>query len=487
MTWQCERRRSSFVRMRPPAKFRALPAVDLPQGTRFRLFPYLPTLEEHAVPETVWVSPPAGTLFPGPADGRMYVVEPIGKERPYGYYESPGGTTTHYGPPWVGPIATPAEPDKDGHFDHIEFGTPQFLQAHAYGAIRFTLDIWQDYFGRGIGWHFADSRERLEILFLPGLDNAFAGYGSIEIGSFRTSGGGQVDLGLSFDVISHETGHLIVYGEVGLPDTSTVHGEHFGFHESSADMVSLIALMHFESALVELLESSHGNLYSYNRLNRFAEVSDFDQLRLASNPLTLYDFAEGWVSEHDLSQPLTGALFDIWVDVFHENLLERGLILARLEDLSDLLENDPAYHQVIQPMFDEAYARNPDGFAAALTDARDYMGRALARCWSSLRPPHVDYAEVAAALIVADQHLTGGRYSGIIAGNMARRGIGVVRAGPRLQPPDEDSHAFSPRTFVPEEHRNCRHLPYRIRMGHRSELKANTANIADHTTEKRVE
>lgn len=439
-------------------------AVARSQGTRFRLFPQLPTLEEQGEPETVWVSPAAGTVLPGPADARMYVVEPIGKEKPYGYYEGPEGEVAHYGPPWNGPFVPPAEPDKDGHFDHLELGTPQFLHAHAYGSIRFTLDIWQEYFGRGIGWHFADSRERLEIAFLPGLDNAYAGYGSIEIGSFRTSSGNWLEFGLSFDVVSHETGHLIIYGEVGLPDTSTVHGEHFGFHESSADMVSLISLMHFESALVGLLDASRGNLYSYNHLNRFAEVSDFEQLRLASNPLTLYDFADGWVNEHDLAQPLTGALFDIWVDVFHEDLLTRGLIPPQLEDLSDLLENDPSYQEVIQPQFDEAYEKNPEGFAASFADARDYMGRALARCWSSLGPPHVDYAEVSRALLAADDWLTGGRFHRIIAGNMERRGIGIVRAGPRLRPPAEDSHAFSQRTVVPEICQHCRQMPYRTRM-----------------------
>lgn len=464
MTWQGESRRSNLVSEGVPAMFSASPSVELPQGTRFRLFPQLPTLEEQGEPETVWVSPPAGTVFPGPADARLYVVDPIGKEKPYGFYEEPGGQVTHYGPPWDGPIVAPAEPDRDGHFDHIEFGTPQFLQAHAYGAIRFTLDIWQEYFGRGIGWHFANSRERLEVVFLPGLDNAYAGYGSIEIGSFRTPSGNWVEFGLSFDVVSHETGHLIIYGEVGLPHTSNIPGEHFGFHESSADMVSLISLMHFESALVGLLEASHGNLYSYNRLNRFAEVSDFEQLRVASNPLTLYDFADGWMNEHDLAQPLTGALFDIWVDVFHEDLLKRGLIPAQLEDLSDQLEGDPSYHEVIQPLFDKAYGTNPEGFAACLADARDYMGRALAQSWSRLRPLHLDYAAVSRAFLAADDRLTGGRFHRIITGNMERRGIGLVRAGPKLLSTGEDSHTYSRRTPEPEMQQNCRHFPYRTRM-----------------------
>ncbi|PWK73860.1 hypothetical protein [Aminobacter sp. AP02] len=444
--------------------FRVPHAVDLPQGTRFRLFPQLPTREEQGEPETVWVSPPAGTVFAGPADARIYVIQPIGKEKPYGYYEEAGGQVIHYGPPWIGPIVPRAEPDREGHFDHIEFGTPQFLQAHAYGAIRFTLDIWQEYFGRGIGWHFDDSREKLEVVFLPGLDNAYAGYGSIEIGSFFTPAGNWVEFGLSFDVISHETGHLIIYGEVGLPDSDNIPGEHFGFHESSADMVSLISLMHFETALIGVLDASHGNLYSYNRLNRFAEVSDLDQLRLASNPLTLYDFVDGWVKEHDLAQPLTGALFDIWVDVFHEDLLRRGLIPAQLEDLSDQLEGDPSYHNVVQPLFDEAYGKNPEGFAACLADARDYMGRALAQCWSSLQPLQLDYAEVARAFLAADDQLNDGRFHRIITGNMERRGIGLVRAGPRLPSSAKDSHSFSKRAPEPGMQQHYRHLPYRTRI-----------------------
>ena len=51
-------------------------------GTRFKIYPQSPVLEVFAEPETVCVSPPAGSLKPGPADERMYVVDAIGK-KPY--------------------------------------------------------------------------------------------------------------------------------------------------------------------------------------------------------------------------------------------------------------------------------------------------------------------------------------------------------------------------------------------------------------------
>ena len=434
-------------------------------GTRFRLFPQLPSLDQQDEPETIWVSSPAGSVLPGPADHRMYVIDPVGKERAYGYYPGPAGSTVHYRPPWQGPVLPQAYPDAHGHFDHLDVNTYEFEQAHAFGAIRFTMDIWERYFERRLDFHFRDHYDRLEILFLRGLDNAFAGFGSIEIGSYTLKTGELVEFGLSFDILSHEFGHLIIYNEIGLPGKVAVDGEYFGFHESAADMVALISLLHFDSALVGLLEASSGNLYSFNRLNRFGEVSNNGQLRSASNEVTLYAFADGWVHEHDLSQVLTGALFDIWVDVFHENLLRDGLISSELEDLSDRLEGDPAYQQVIQPLFDAAYAENPGRFADALIASRDYMGFAMANVWKRLSLETLDYADVFQTFLDVDYFFNVWGNNVIFTLNMHRRGIGVISAGPRLAPPDETSHAFSSRTAVPGEtaHRCSRHLPYSVR------------------------
>ncbi|MEO0773802.1 MAG: hypothetical protein AAFZ04_11535 [Pseudomonadota bacterium] len=435
-------------------------------GTRFRLFPQPPSLEQQEEPETVWVSSPAGSLMPGPADHRMYVIDPVGKEKPYGYYPGPNGSMFHYRPPWPGPILDVAHPDADGHFDHLEPGTHQFEQAHAFGSIRFTMDIWERYFERPLEWHFDDFYDRLEILFLRGLDNAYAGFGSVEIGSYTSKKtGDHVEFGLSFDILSHELGHLIIYREIGLPGTQEVDGEYFGFHESAADMVALISLLHFDSAVVGLLENSRGNLYSYNRLNRFGEISDNWQLRSAANQKTMWDFEDGWTYEHRLSQVLTGALFDTWVDIFHENLLDAGLISQSLEELSDRMEGDPDYEAVIQPMFDEAYARNPGGFADALVASRDFMGFAMAALWERLSIETLDYADVYETLVEVERDMTGGRYAPIIHTNMRRRGIGIVKAGPRLTPPDEKSHAFSDRTATPEGTCDCcdPSLPYSIR------------------------
>ena len=62
--------------------------------------------------------------------------------------------------------------------------------------------------------------------------------------------------------------------------------------------------------------------------------------------------------EHLLSQPVTGAFFDIFVDIFHEKLLDNGLIGPEVEDLSDRLLATPEYAPVMQTLFDQAFDRN---------------------------------------------------------------------------------------------------------------------------------
>ena len=78
------------------------------------------------------------------------------------------------------------------------------------------------------------------------------------------------------------------------------------------------------------------------------------------------DLAGRPVNEHLLAQPLTGALWDTSVDMFHESLVARKLISRSVEELADEveynddLETDPA-------RFDAAYADDPEGFKRALS------------------------------------------------------------------------------------------------------------------------
>ncbi|MDX1402040.1 MAG: hypothetical protein R3245_08965 [Kiloniellales bacterium] len=380
----------------------------------------------------------------------MHVIQPLGKELSYGIQFGPFGSPYLYLPPWRGPKAAVARPTKEGHFDHLSPGTPEFEAAHIYGTVRFVLDVWERYFGETINWHFRSDYDQLEIVILPGWDNAQMGYGFLEVGGDFDEEGEYRSFGLNFDVIAHEVGHGLIYSWVGVPNPDTEYGEYFGFHESAADVVALLASLHFETVLDDLLLSTSGNLYTLNKLNRIMELSENRQIRLAANSSRLGDFAGGWHDEHHLSEPLTGAIFDILVDVFHENLLDQRLITAELEDLADQVQYRPEYDSMIQVQFDDAFAANPAGFRQALVRTRDIMGKYLADSWLRISPDYLNYIDVADALLDVDRDMSGGRYRRLIINAFRSREIGVAAVGPRLSEPTNAEHAFSARTVLPE-------------------------------------
>lgn len=428
-------------------------------GTLFRIFPQLPT-DEHSMPaEIIEVSPPAGSLEPGPSDDSMYVIFPVGKELEYGMHKDDRGNDIVYLPPWDGPVYQMAEPDDDGHFLHYDdINDGRFHAAHVYASIRFTLDVWEGYYGRSIKWHFRNHYDRAEVNILPDFHNAQIGYGFVEVGTNVDKHDGSMSpFTLNFDVLAHEVGHGILYAEVGMPHPEKEQAEYFGFQESSADLVSMIAVLHFDSVIDEVLKLTSGNLYMHNHLNRFAETSSSRQIRLACNELKLSDFSDGWKDEHILAQPLTGAMFDILVDIFHERLVETGAISTDLEEISDLLENSPQYGDRLQGQFDAAYDANPHLFRQCLVEARDLLATLLIGTWARLSPHFLDYTDVHAAMNIADEELFDGRFSTIIDVNFEWREIGTAMVGPKL-PKDEDgddeddhdhqSHTGSTRTMV---------------------------------------
>lgn len=373
-------------------------------GTRFRIFSQAPWLTASAAPETIAISTPAGQTLAGPADARAYVVDPVHKPRPYDDF---------YFPPFDGPVFYPAVPDADGHFDHLPVACREFRAAHMFAAVRFTLDVWEGYYGRRIDWHFAASHPRLELVPFVPWNNAQSGAGFIEAGYGVGESGVPRHYSLSFDVMAHETGHSIVFAEVGVPPPGVPWTDEYrSFHESASDLIALVTALHLESVVTRLLASTRGNLYGYNELGRIGELSDTEQIRLACNDLKLSDLAG--LGDHGRSLPLTGAVFDFLVETFQSTLVERGLIRAELAALSFGAPTSPSAWRLIQGEFDGAFRDHPSAFREALGHARDHVARFLVATWRQLPPGRLDYRMIAAAMLRAES-VAGGRHLGILA------------------------------------------------------------------------
>jgi len=361
-------------------------------GTRFLLFPQVPHVVDYGTPETVWISTPPGRIRPGPEDHRIYVRDPLLDKEPYEY---------PYLPPFVGEIFPPAGPAYDGHFDQIPLNSRQFLAAHVFASVSRVLDIWESYLGRPIVWYFAETYERLEIIPQVDWSNAQSGYGYLELGLDMAPDGRSYPYALNFDVIAHEIGHAILFSLFGTPANGLGAGDFAPFHEASADVISLLSFLHFDSGLDRLLRHCDGNLLVLNELNRIGELIGDRQIRLASNSRRMSEVTD---EIHDRSRPFTGAVFDTIVDIYHGNLVREGLADERLLGI-DIRDVDEAVLRRISAFTVLAFRARPFLFKSALTQARDDVALALARAWPSLDADNLTFEDAAAAMTEAGDHI----------------------------------------------------------------------------------
>ncbi|MEW6543166.1 MAG: hypothetical protein AB1411_06095 [Nitrospirota bacterium] len=368
-------------------------------GTRFRIFPQSRFLQAFKKPETIYVSPAPQAIKPGPADDRFYVLDAINK-RPY---DQRHGRVD----PYSGPVRPLLKPGADGHFDHFDVESRDFLVATMYATVRRVLDIWEDYFGRTIEWHFNLDFERLELVPLIEWDNAHSGYGFLEFGYDRLRPGvpdHSKPHCENFDALAHELGHSLIFAEIPTPPQPAQTTEYWGHHEAAGDLVAIVAALHSDRVVSHLLDSSRGNLFTPNVLNRIGDVSASKEVRKAFNDERMSTVPE---EEHELSKPLTGALFDVFVEVFQKELVKRGLITQKLADRSNHGPDDDEDDPAIQAEFNEAYAGNKAGFQQALLEARDYLGTLLARTWTGMSPYFFTYSALGRKLLSVDRHMGG--------------------------------------------------------------------------------
>jgi hypothetical protein len=233
--------------------------------------------------------------------------------------------------------------------------------------------------------------------------NAHSGYGFLEFG-YGADDAGQIDPALpyceNFDVLAHELGHSFVFAEVGYPTQDIgMQIDYYGLHEAYADIVAVVSSLHFDSVVDHLLDSTEGDLFSVNELSRVGELSESRQIRVAFNDLRMSDVGD---EPHERSEPLTGAMFDILVEVFQKVLVNKGLITQALADRANHKPGTVRDPAAIAADFARAYGGNEAGFKAALLDARDYLGSIVAKSWSKLDAQDVSYFDVIGALLAAD-------------------------------------------------------------------------------------
>ncbi len=393
-------------------------------GTKFRLFVQPRFVKGFEEPEVIHVTLPPDEIQAGPSDNRMHVLDAVNK-RPYGRSNQR---------PFLGRFNPPIEAAKDGHFDHLRVDSRDFSCATMYATVRRVLDVWEDYFERRIEWHFRLDFDRMELIPLIEWDNAQSGYGFLEFGFARTPFGGidkTKPYCQNFDVLAHELGHSIIFAEVGFPNNITLTDEYGGFHESAGDLAAIISALHFNKLVNLLLENSKGNLFTVNEITRVGEVSNVRQIRLAFNYERMTTVSR---EPHEFSLPLTGAIFDVFVEIFQKKLVEANLISQDLADRSYHSPDEDIDDEQIQKEFKEAYEDKTNEFKTALLEARDYLGQILALTWNNFSPHFLTYRDIGTKMLSVDQDLTNGKNQDTIRDCFKWREISLPSDSIALEP-----------------------------------------------------
>lgn len=128
---------------------------------------------------------------------------------------------------------------------------------------------------------------------------------------------------------------------------------------------------------------------------------------------------------YELSKVLTGALFDILVEIYQKKLVASGAISAELDQ--KLFHDESSVYstaiKAIEHEFQHAYAKAPEKFKIALLEARDELGFLLAEAIAQLSVHHLLFFDVANALLKADRARSGGVYRDVIRECFLWRGI----------------------------------------------------------------
>ncbi|MEX2145524.1 MAG: hypothetical protein WED01_00750 [Candidatus Rokuibacteriota bacterium] len=383
--------------MPPPPRFRFNEG-----GTRFRIYPQPARLG--FAPLTVHVDAPPGSIGPGPRDATIETIDAVAKLG----YRADGTEAIRRRPPYAGRRRPGVEP-AGGHFDHVQPGTREFGVTAPFAAVRLVIEIWRHYLERPVRWHFADTvSPRLELFPLIRSWNAWSGEGYIELGSPYYPDDRDDPYRENFEVVAHETGHLILKSVIGTMPDDEKSMQHRAHEEAAADFIAMLSTLHFPPVVARALAQSHGQLYGNNVLSRMGEwdVTKATSIRHLFNEATL-DAArrDPKLNKHRLSLVFSGALFDLFAEILKDRLVERQALSRALARRARHRPGVPVAD--VKAAFALAHRRVPGAFHEALLDTRDELARLLARAWRSMPRPSVTFAAAATQLLAADAERAG--------------------------------------------------------------------------------
>lgn len=244
-------------------------------------------------------------LRDGPTSARFAVVD----------FDATTGTL--HAPAIWNPSDTEFQDTKGNALDHTNTDCFEFHQQNVWATVQNTLDYFEGGFalGRRISWAFEGGR----LILVP-----HAGYGenayydrdskSLQFYYFGDGDKSMIYTCLSSDIVNHEFAHAVLDG-LRPALFESVRAETAAFHEFVGDLTAILMALKNAKIRAYVLKAGGGDLSRESLLSAIAgqfgrAVNGTPYLRSALNRHTMKSL-EGNLEPHDLSEVLTGAMFDI--------------------------------------------------------------------------------------------------------------------------------------------------------------------------------
>lgn len=199
-------------------------------------------------------------------------------------------------------------------------GLAQFRQVSVWATLQRALAFFEDSsaLGRRIPWGFEGNR----LIVVPHAgqgENAFYDRDSKSLQFYYFGSDPDVVYTcLSTDIVNHEFGHAVLDGIRPLYNESSLV-QAGAFHEFVGDLTAILLTLHNGDLRKYLADQTEGKLKEATTIAAIAEefgenVEGRPYLRTAINDFKMSDM-KGETSAHRVSQVLTGAMFDILIEL----------------------------------------------------------------------------------------------------------------------------------------------------------------------------
>jgi hypothetical protein len=207
----------------------------------------------------------------------------------------------------------------------------QFQSVSAFATVMRTIALYEsaEVLGRRIRWAF-DGPQLLVVPRAGTWKNAYYERESHSLQFFSFAGRDDVPVvhtSLSFDIISHETGHAIL-DAIAPHLYDCVTPQSLALHEAVGDLTALFSTLDISHLREQLLDQTNGDIRGINAYSQVAEEFGMytgrgGALRSLWNDMTLAS-VEDPDDFHDLSQLLTGAVYRVLVDYYEARWRKRS-------------------------------------------------------------------------------------------------------------------------------------------------------------------